>query len=120
MTTSTPLALRLLALLEHPVRLADARPPRRAGSGSARARRLAYARSGAEEVVDDEVDQLDADERRDQAADAVDEEVAAQERGRADRAVAHALQRERDERRDDERVEDDRREDRALGACRAP
>ena len=89
--------------------------PFRAGSGSGRARRP---RLRPEQVVDDEVDQLDPDEGQDHAAEAVDEQVAAQERGRADRAVADALQRERDERGDDQRVEDDRRDDRALRACR--
>ena len=34
--------------------------------------------------ADDEVDQLDADERRDEAADAVDQQVAAQHRGGAE------------------------------------
>ena len=63
---------------------------------------------------EDHVDQLDPDERYDDAADAVDQHVFAQDGVRAARAVGDASQRERDQRDDDERVEDDRREDRAL------
>ena len=40
-------------------------------------------------AVISEVDQLDADERHDEAAEAVDQQVAAQERGGADRPVGH-------------------------------
>ncbi len=53
---------------------------------------------------------------RDDAAEAVDREVAAQHRGRRGRAVAHAAQRQRDQRDDDQRVEDDRGQDRRLAA----
>ena len=64
------------------------RPPFRAGSGSGRA----LARSlGAEHVVHDQVDQLDPDERQDHAAEPVDQQVAAQQRRRADRPVLDAL-----------------------------
>ncbi len=69
---------------------------------------------------DDEVDQLDADERHDEPAEAVDEEVAAKQRGRADRAIGDAAQRQRDQRDDDQRVEDDGRQDRRLRRVRAP
>jgi hypothetical protein len=48
--------------------------------------------------VHDEVDQLDADEGQDHAAEPVDEQVASQECGGADRAVLDAAERERDER----------------------
>src|ERR1700755_3442969 len=65
---------------------------------------------------DDEVDRLDADERDDDAADAVDEKVTAQQRAGADGAVGDAFQRQRDQRDNDERVEDDRRQNRALRA----
>ena len=64
--------------------------------------------------VDREVDGLDADKRNDDAADAVDQQVAAQQRASPDRTVGDALQRQRDEGDDDERVEDDRRQNRAL------
>ena len=69
---------------------------------------------------DQEVDGLDADERDDDAAEAVDEEVPAQELRGADRAVGDPLQGERNERDDDQRVEDDRRQDRALRAVASP
>ena len=62
----------------------------------------------------------DARERRDDAADAVDEQVAAQHGGGALRPVLDAAQRERNQRDDDQRVEDHRREDRALRACATP
>ncbi len=51
---------------------------------------------------DDEVDQLDADERHDDAAHAVDEQVALQDLRRAERAEFHALERERDQQDDDD------------------
>ena len=63
-----------------------------------------------------EIDQLDPDERRDQAANAVNQHVPLKNLRRADRAVFHAAQRERNQRDDDERVENDRAED---GARRA-
>ena len=50
------------------------------------------------------------------AAQAVDQQVAAQQRGGADGAVAHALQRQRDQEDDDQRVEDHRRQDRRRRA----
>ena len=67
---------------------------------------------------DDEVDGLDADEGDDDAAEAVDQQVAAQQRPGADRAVGDALQCQRDQRDDDQRVEDDRRQDGALRVAR--
>ena len=103
------LRLRLPALLEHPVGLAD--PGRHAEQDPVAA---AHGHSCAEHVVDEQVDQLDPDERQDHAAEPVDEQVAPQQRRGADRAVLDALERERDERGDDQRVEDDRRDDRAL------
>ncbi len=111
------LAGRLAALLEHAVGLAHSgggaqQDPESAAHAATDSR----ARST---LCDHEVDQLDADERRDDAAEPVDEQIPAQERGRADRPVAHAAQRQRDQDRDDERVEDDRRGDRARAACPA-
>src|SRR5215831_16148151 len=61
-----------------------------------------------------EVDRLDAEERNDDAADSVDQKVEPQQSGGADWAIAHALQRQRNERDDDQRVEDDRGQDGAL------
>ena len=52
-----------------------------------------------------QVDGLDADERHDQAAEAVDQQVAIQDGGGAERAVGNAFQRQRDQRDDDQRVE---------------
>jgi hypothetical protein len=43
-------------------------------------------------------------------------QVAAQQRGSADRAVLHALERQRDQEDDDQRVEDHGRQDRRLRA----
>src|SRR5690349_12249833 len=65
--------------------------------------------------TDDEVDRLDPDERDDDAAEAVDQQVAAQQvrgpGGGADRAaVLDTFERQRDQRDDDQRVEDDRRQ----------
>src|SRR6478735_3804191 len=77
-------------------------------------RRLHFSHS--REELDDEVDQLDADERRDDAAEAVDVEVAAQQLRRAARGVAHASQRKRNERDDDDSVEDHGGQDRRLRA----
>ena len=57
------------------------------------------------EAGNGKVDQLDADERRDQAAETVDCEIAREQRTRADRAIFHALQRERDQAWNDQRVE---------------
>ena len=70
--------------------------------------------------VDGEVDRLDADERDDHAAKAVDEKVAPQQRACADRTIGDAVQRQRDQRDDDQRVEDDRRQDGALRASPGP
>ena len=53
------------------------------------------------ESSDDEIDELDADERNDDAAQAVDEQVALQNRERADRLVGDAAQRQRNQRDDD-------------------
>ena len=119
MTTSTPSSGRLPALLEHAVGLPDpGGGAQQDPESAAHAQMLRMSpTSGAEHVVDDEIDQLDADERRDDAAEPVDQQVPAQERGRADRAVADAAQRQRDQDRDDERVEDDGRGDRARAAC---
>ena len=63
-----------------------------------------------------DIDELDADEGNDDAAQAVDEQVALQDCERADRFVGNAAQRQRNERDDDERVENDGAEN---GAGRA-
>ena len=52
--------------------------------------------------MDDQVDQFDPDERRDDAAEAIDPQVPSQQCARADRAVADAFERDRDQRRDDD------------------
>ena len=66
---------------------------------------------------DDEIDELDADKRHDDAADAVDEEIALENCERAHRFVGHAAQRQRNQRDDDERVENDGAEDGAGRDC---
>ena len=65
------------------------------------------------------IDEFDADERNDDAAEAVDEQVALQNGERADRLVRHAAQRQRNQRDDDERVENDGAQDRAGRAVQA-
>ena len=97
-----PLGVRLPALLQHPIGLADAgghaeqdavaaahdvNRQRTAGESTDRSSRPAHALRP-EEVVHDQVDQLDPDEREDHAAETVDQQVPAQERRRADGAVA--------------------------------
>ena len=52
------------------------------------------------------------------AADAVDQQVSAQQRPRPDRTKGDALQGQRDQRDYDQRIKDDRRQDRALGVCK--
>src|SRR3984893_4737032 len=54
-----------------------------------------------------QVDQLDSDERNQNAPQAVDQQIAPQEHGSAQRPVFHPLQRERDQEHDDQRIEDD-------------
>ena len=63
---------------------------------------------------DEHVNELDADEWDDDAAESIDEEVALQQGSRGHRPVLHAAQSERDQRDDDQRVEDDRGEDGGL------
>src|SRR5579883_3354648 len=70
--------------------------------------------SGKTDGGDQHVDELDANEGHDDAAEAVDEKIAPQNARRTHRTVGDAAQRQRDERNDDERVEDDCREDGAL------
>ena len=53
------------------------------------------------ERSDDQVDQFDADKRNNEAAEAVDEEVALQNRQRAHWLVSDAAQCQRDQRDDD-------------------
>src|ERR1017187_6809505 len=68
------------------------------------------------DVHDDEADPLDAYEREDQAAGAVDPQVPAEHGGRGGGLVLDAAQRERYQRDDDQSVEDDRRGDRRIRA----
>src|SRR5579885_1186745 len=63
---------------------------------------------------EDQVDELDANERQDNAAEAVEQQVAPQDRRGAERAILHAAQGQRNQRNDDQRVEDYRREHRAM------
>ncbi len=67
---------------------------------------------------DGHINDLDADERNNDAAEAVDQKIARQQCACADRLISNALQRKRDQRDNDECVEDDRREDRALWGCK--
>src|SRR4029077_4493933 len=69
--------------------------------------------------VDDAVAELDAGEWDHDSADAVDQEVAAQQSGRADGAIFHSPQCQWNQGDDDKRVEDDRREHRALRRLQA-
>ena len=122
MTTSTPTVGGLLALEQHAVGLADS------GRGPQQDPVVAALSSAGPRSV-----WLTAPARPSQAPSrlwttrsislipmngaiippsAVDQQVPAQERGGADRPVAHAAQRKRDQKRDDERVEDHRRDDR--------
>ena len=65
--------------------------------------------SGEVKRGDQQIQRLDADERDDDAADAVDQQVALQQLSGADCAVLDAAQGQRDQRDDDQGVEDDRR-----------
>src|SRR5215475_14061981 len=58
------------------------------------------------EQAEQEIDRLDADERHDQPAQAIDEQVVAEQDRRLDRLVLHAAKCERDQGDDDEGVED--------------
>src|SRR3974390_51940 len=75
---------------------------------------MALPRSGEVQCADKQVDRLDTDERNDDSAYTVDQQVAPQQRGGADRTIADAAQRQRNEGNDDQRIEDDRGQDRAL------
>ena len=66
---------------------------------------------------DDDIDQFDADERNDDAAEAVDQQVALQNGERAHRFVSDAAQRQRNQCDDNERVKNDGAEDRAGGCA---
>ena len=92
-----PVGVRRPAFLQHPVRLPDARCHPEQDPVAATHRRTLLR---PEDVVHDQVDQLDPDERQDHAAEPVDAEVAAEQGCRADRAVLHALERERNQRRE--------------------
>ena len=62
-----------------------------------------------------QVDELDADERGDHAAEAPNQQVAAKQGVGPDGTILHALQGDGDQQRDDDRVEDHGREDRRGG-----
>src|SRR5436190_18863085 len=66
---------------------------------------------------DDEIDQFDADERNDEAAEAVDEQISLQNGERTHRLVSNAAQRQRDQRDDDQRVKDHGAENGTGGAA---
>ena len=66
---------------------------------------------------DDEVDEFDADERNDNAAEAIDEQVALQDGERAHWLVCNATQGQRDQRDDDERVKNDGAQNGAGRSC---
>src|ERR1700685_1403550 len=70
--------------------------------------------SGEMQRGDHDVDSLDADERNNHAAEAVDNKIASQNRGGADRTVRHPAERQRNQRDDDQRVENYSRQNRAL------
>ena len=69
------------------------------------------------ERSDDQVDQFDADKRNDEAAEAIDEEVALQNRQRAHWLVSNTAQRQRDQRDDDQRVKNHGAQNRAGRSC---
>ena len=66
---------------------------------------------------DDQIDELDADKRNDDAAEAVDEQVALKNGQRAHRFVSDAAQRQRNQRDDNERVENDGAQNGAGRSC---
>ena len=63
---------------------------------------------------ENDVDDLDSDERNDETAESVNEQVAAENVHRRRGAELHAAQRERDQEDDDDRVEDHGAENRAV------
>ncbi len=69
---------------------------------------MVFMRLSEVESGDDDIDGLDANERNDDSADAIDEQVALQDFGRAERTEFHPLKRQRNKEDDDNRVEDDR------------
>src|SRR6476619_4034294 len=87
---------------------------RRTRSPVAAWRRSVVTMSDPRNESDEQIDEENPGEGRYDAAQAVDQPVAAQQVRRAGRGVAHAAQGQRDERDDDQRVEDDGREDGRL------
>src|SRR4051812_21696164 len=69
--------------------------------------------------LDEQVDELDAEEWHDDTSGAVDEQIAAQQRTGARGCVADAAQGQRDQREDHQGVEDDRGEDCRLRRVQA-
>src|SRR3984893_798239 len=64
--------------------------------------------------ADDEVDELDANERNDDPAEPIDEKITPQNACRPDGPVSHPAKRQGDQRDDDQRVENNRRQNSAL------
>src|SRR5271166_7040420 len=77
-------------------------------------RNMSVYSSGQMQGGDHEVDGLDADERNDHAADAVNPKITPKQLSGADRTIADAFERQRNQGDNDQRVEDDRRQDGAL------
>src|SRR5215472_7460952 len=75
---------------------------------------MSVASSGQTDGGDEDVDQLDTDERYDDPADTIEQQVATQDRRRTNRPVGDTAQRQRDQRDNDQRVEDDCRQNSAL------
>src|SRR3984957_21872 len=66
-----------------------------------------------------QVDELDSDKGHQNAPEAIDEKIAAQEHGCTERPVLHALQRQRNEKHDYDCIENDGSKDRRERACEA-
>ena len=73
---------------------------------------LLWGQSGSGQMHGDQqqVNRLDADERNNQASQAVNQQIAAQQHSRAHGTVLDALERQRDQEHDDQRVENHRRQ----------
>src|ERR1700680_1895263 len=68
---------------------------------------------------ENDIDELEADEGDDDAADAVDDQISAQYDPRWCRPILHTAQRERNQSDDDQRVEDHARQNRGLRRVKA-
>ncbi|MNI85090.1 hypothetical protein D3C73_1420510 [compost metagenome] len=56
--------------------------------------------------ADNQVDELDADERHDDSSETVDKDIAAQQLRRAHRFIRYTLHRQRNQQRDNNRIKD--------------